>query len=1198
MFRSYACCAVVLIAFASSPAQEQSGVPAARESRDAWAEAFLRRLSVVSRTALTEQRRRDPLRDEFLRGLVREVPWYAVENAVRWIEMSSGGAVSGDRAKAARDAAQLTARMMADEHGAPALQDIVRAVEMWGRSEWRTYRAVRGMEAKGDALRRKRKFAGAAERYRNAAGSYRRLGRSVRATKMTVRLSICLLVRGRLRDAEKAAVAALQSANRLGATDLIGAACGNLANIAHARGQVERAYELYQRSLACWETMGDAYQAATTKFALCDHAFDQATREEAVQRAIQAIEYFRYRDPRRTALAHWRLATAYRAIDRGDAALRHAGTASRMLERFGSAVDRALAAKGIAAALLELGRFEESQDRYGDARARFEACGHRAGVASVEIDLGGLFVRLGRYSEAEKHYRTALSIAVRLRHDVHRCSASEGVGVALVGVGRAEEAIGHFERAIEIATRQRRSVACASAHTALGHALASLGRAEASLVHYKRAAGMLERSGSKFEIASAANHIGNACRSLGRVAEAAEHHRTALTIWRDLGNRAGIGTALSNLGADAYSRGDGQRAIQRYEEAATQLKDVPSIAMRAQCWENLGAVSHAIGEHAAAASYFRRAIETRKPLGEPSVLNARSWIGLAIAEVALGRNRSARTHFDRALGLVSSARRRISAEANRVAYMGKWRCAIVPAMVAALEAPDLAADPALAFRALETLRGMATADQTGLLERIVQTEERMPLAYHVRTLGDRIDALAARVAAAERQSSIAARRVRAGHLKQLRILEKEWHAAVERLERENPDIAWSVRPTPISLEHFQAMLPEKTAYLAFAFDPDRSMLLLVDREGVRSWRLPMRATIERAIASHLDELRTPNGRGGRPPGVLETGHLLYSLLFGPVGAALDRYDSLLVSVDGAMSALPLGSLVRAASDDMRHAHYVALSHAITYVPSATVWALERDRAAGKRTGAAALVFGDPAREGVRRLRDSREEAFAVLSLVAGKEPDESWRVRVGGADVEPDRLKKMLRTAREHGPEVRDVYVDSPSIHLRLGQAASRRALLDLSFERFRFIHLACHGFVDPQHPGLCALRLAPTGDDSGDVRVVDVMRLRLGAQLVVLSGCETALGKPTLVEGAHGLARAFHFAGAENVIASAFSVPDRATAMLLPRVYAALGGESVTVAAALREAKLAYLRSIPAGRVDLAHPHYWSAWMLRGTGR
>jgi CHAT domain-containing protein len=149
----------------------------------------------------------------------------------------------------------------------------------------------------------------------------------------------------------------------------------------------------------------------------------------------------------------------------------------------------------------------------------------------------------------------------------------------------------------------------------------------------------------------------------------------------------------------------------------------------------------------------------------------------------------------------------------------------------------------------------------------------------------------------------------------------------------------------------------------------------------------------------------------------------------------------------------------------------------------------------------------------------------------------------------------------------------------------------------FRIVHFATHGMIDAQTPALSGLVLSRVGEDGqareGFLSLNDVYNLQLGADLVVLSGCETALGREIRGEGLVGLTQGFFYAGAARVVASLWRVQDRATAELMGRFYAAMLREGKTPAAALREAQLAVRRER-----RWRDPYYWSAFVLQGDWR
>ena len=147
---------------------------------------------------------------------------------------------------------------------------------------------------------------------------------------------------------------------------------------------------------------------------------------------------------------------------------------------------------------------------------------------------------------------------------------------------------------------------------------------------------------------------------------------------------------------------------------------------------------------------------------------------------------------------------------------------------------------------------------------------------------------------------------------------------------------------------------------------------------------------------------------------------------------------------------------------------------------------------------------------------------------------------------------------------------------------------------RWRAVHFACHGLVDPERPMLSSLALTASGDDDGFLTALDVFRMKIPADLVVLSACETGKGKIVKGEGIVGLTRAFMFAGAPRVIVSLWKVDDQATRALMTKFYELWnpkdGSKGLATAASLKRAQ-----EFVASQEKWKHPYYWAAWVLWG---
>ncbi len=275
------------------------------------------------------------------------------------------------------------------------------------------------------------------------------------------------------------------------------------------------------------------------------------------------------------------------------------------------------------------------------------------------------------------------------------------------------------------------------------------------------------------------------------------------------------------------------------------------------------------------------------------------------------------------------------------------------------------------------------------------------------------------------------------------------------------------------------------------------------------------------------------------------------MLLGPLAERLNA-QRLAIVADGALGYLPFGVLPRPGSDEPLLAR-----HEMVHLPSASALAVQREiltrRAPAPRQVAVVAdpVF-DPA-DGFAPLPASRQEAAAIAALAA---PGQALAA---------------------------------------LGADAGRELALGGGLSGYRTVHFATHGVIDAEHPALSGLALA-TLDERGRPRegflhLRDIYNLRLGADLVVLSGCRTALGREVRGEGLVGLTRGFLYAGAPRVVASLWRVEDRATAELMTRFYRALWVDGLPPAAALRAAQLS-IREERRWR----DPWFWAGWVIQGV--
>jgi CHAT domain-containing protein len=163
--------------------------------------------------------------------------------------------------------------------------------------------------------------------------------------------------------------------------------------------------------------------------------------------------------------------------------------------------------------------------------------------------------------------------------------------------------------------------------------------------------------------------------------------------------------------------------------------------------------------------------------------------------------------------------------------------------------------------------------------------------------------------------------------------------------------------------------------------------------------------------------------------------------------------------------------------------------------------------------------------------------------------------------------------------------------------AASRQTATSPELSQYRYVHFATHGLLDSTHPELSGIVLSMIDEkgnpQDGFLRAHEIFNLKLPAELVVLSACETGLGKEVRGEGLVGLTRGFMYAGAPRVVVSLWSVNDQATAELMARFYRSMLKDNLPPAAALRAAQISVMSD-----QRWQSPFYWAAFTLQGEWR
>jgi CHAT domain-containing protein len=322
------------------------------------------------------------------------------------------------------------------------------------------------------------------------------------------------------------------------------------------------------------------------------------------------------------------------------------------------------------------------------------------------------------------------------------------------------------------------------------------------------------------------------------------------------------------------------------------------------------------------------------------------------------------------------------------------------------------------------------------------------------------------------------------------------------------------------------------------------------------------------------------------------------VLLGPVAAHLDA-PRIVVVADGILESLPFAVLPdpRPAQVDSATLRPLVTEHEVVSLPSVSTLSLIRTAwERGRRWPKEILLLADP----VFEADDPRlVQSLSRETAPGASTPRRPMAVRaVGSADgaprdadgLGPQVLPRLMGSRRE----ALSISRLTSEADVALGFQASKARALDPGVKEYRIVHFATHAIVDNDHPDLSGIALSLFNERGeprdGFVRLHDVYNMKLPVDLVVLSGCSSAMGKPIAGEGLISLLRGFMYAGTRRVVASLWKVDDEATSELMTTFYRGVWKDGLTPSAALRAAQLELM-----SQRRWRSPFYWGAFVLSG---
>lgn len=853
------------------------------------------------------------------------------------------------------------------------------------------------------------------------------------------------------------------------------------------------------------------------------------------------------------------------------------------------------------------GKIDQGLRLYHRSLPLAEQSGDSLLIGIVYDNLGGVYFRKGNYPKSLEFRQKALLYFKGIDAPGRVAITLNNIGSVYKQLSLYGRALEYYNHSFELQKELDNLFSLSLLYDKIGDVQRELGNYAQSIVAYQKSLKYSRQAGVPQRTGTALNNIGLLYKSLGGYQQASDYYRQSLAIKKEVSGPRSVATTTKNLGKVLWKQGKIKEATDKYKKAlalreqvgnpydiASSLNTMVEIELHNKNYKQAREYAHqikAIGDSTNnysileyAAAYFgeisvaegrdQAALQYyQKAYAYSTYLPASKQLGI-LQKLARQHHKlksdSAVVYGQKAVDIIEQNRMNAGAASEfRTEYFKKHSDFYKELASWVLQYEQ---DTDRVFQLIEQAKARSFSDD--LAKASQNIDQQLPEEVQVRRKKQQnnIDSLYSRLEAsnnAEEQAQISGK---------IRTTELNYAAYENKLTSEYPELEKMKRSEPIDLQHAQSLTDKKTAVLEYAIAGNELVMFLIGQDEVRVEQFsltdnqPLDEELISRIAFFREMILSNAGRNKLEAASDE----LYNILIKPFTKSLEHYTNLIIVPDGALAYLPFEAL-------LQDGRYLIKDFRIKYEPSLT----------------SLTLLDEPEPDGGKE-----------LLAVAGSQFSGNLRERPSSTN----QLSALPSTIIE---------VDSIASHFQQvsmlkDEQVSEQALKNLLQQnRYRYVHLATHGIIDENSPDRSGLTLSAEGEisasskEDGMLRSSEIFGLDINSDMVVLSACNTGLGKIVEGEGMLGMQRSFFYAGAATVVVSLWNVYDRSTALLMNEFYKALitnETEEGWINTMMRWA--GWDQSIPFGKKATAmrqaklkmidhplfnHPVYWAPFIVVG---
>jgi CHAT domain-containing protein/tetratricopeptide (TPR) repeat protein len=849
----------------------------------------------------------------------------------------------------------------------------------------------------------------------------------------------------------------------------------------------------------------------------------------------------------------------------------------------GDTYREALTLSSIGTAYRNLNQFRQALEFYNQTLPLAIATGDRRLEIVVETNIGGMLDVFGDVGKALQHQQRALELAREIGSRGQEASALSNIGKIYNDLADWQKALEFYAQALPVfraaGLKQNEAITLNN----IGIAYSQSGEQQKALEYLEQALQLLRTTGPRSTEAYTLLNIGRTYRRLEDFEKALDYCNQARVIQKETGPNAQAAETLDEIGGIYSAQDQPDKARDYHEQSLAIQRSAGNVRREALALNFLGQTYNLLNKPEKALEQFTQALSILRTIGDLSSA-AVALEGIARAEHKRGNLAEARKDIEESLALRETVRARSGSLQLRASYRAT-----------AEQAYEFYIDVLMRQRLdAEALHASERARARSLLERLNEARIDIRQGVDSSLIEKERDLMRVLNAKAQREMQLKARKGSSEEIatlqREISGLEDEYQQVLAAIRKRSPQYSALTQPQPLDLKGIQQQLDPNTVLLEYSLGELRSYVWVVTQNSFKTYTLPRRERVENVAGrvyeslvarSVVKSLETPAERRLRIAGAdaefQKAARELSRMILAPAAIEFGK-KRLVVVADGALQYVPFAALPVAGDRPL------VVDHELVSLPSASAFAVQRQNLAHRQVAPKAVaVIADP----VFSINDERFGSTAIK---------QSTETRI--IEHLPGGPKGQLSIPRLPFTrwEADQILAVSPAgASLKAVDFNANRAIAGSGeLSQYRYVHFATHGYLDAARAGFSAVVLSMFDREGkpqdGFLRTHDIYNLKLPAELVVLSACETGLGKEVAGEGLEGLTRAFMYAGARRVVVSLWNVNDKATAALMQHLYTGMLRNNKTPAAALRAAQIEMLRTR-----QWQSPYFWAPFVMQG---